>query len=212
MTALIALRTEITKGLDLNVNINAYDNKYNAPNGEPQSIDGMIGFAVREGPIYAGRKSDGTFGYQDNYSPEAWLSGDSFIKNINRNVNASAQLQWATPVKGLNVSGKAGVNYWTKYDKAYRAETYFDETKTIGPSALNIWTANNTYTTLEALGTYEKQISNHSFKVLLGSSLEQSANRSLDGYLNTFPNNNLHELTSGDKSTELMIATFQNIV
>ena len=71
MTALFTMKSEIAKGLMLNLNINAYNNKYNAPNGEPQSIDGMIGYAVRQGPIYAGQKSDGSFGYQDNYSPEA---------------------------------------------------------------------------------------------------------------------------------------------
>ena len=49
----------------LNLNINAYNNKYNAPNGEPQSIDGMIGYAVRQGPIYAGQK----FGWK------FWISG-----------------------------------------------------------------------------------------------------------------------------------------
>lgn len=54
MTALFTMKSEIAKGLMLNLNINAYNNKYNAPNGEPQSIDGMIGYAVRQGPIYAG--------------------------------------------------------------------------------------------------------------------------------------------------------------
>jgi hypothetical protein len=63
----VTMKSEIAKGLMLNLNINAYNNKYNAPNGEPQSIDGMIGYAVRQGPIYAGQKSDGSFGYQDNY-------------------------------------------------------------------------------------------------------------------------------------------------
>lgn len=201
LTALIALKTEIGKGLSLGFNINAYNNRYSAPNGEPQSIDGMIGYTIRQGPIYAGQKSDGTFGYQDNYSPQAWLSGESFVKNINRNISASAQLQWDTPVDGLSFSGKGGVNYWTKYDKAYRAETFFDESKTVGPSTLNIWTANNTYTTLEALGTYEKQLGSHFLKILGGTSLEQSKNQGLEGYRNTFPNNNLHELGSGDKST-----------
>ena len=38
---------------------------------------------------------------------------------------------------------------WTKYDKAYRADTYFDDSKTVGPATLNVWTANNTYTTFE---------------------------------------------------------------
>jgi len=147
MTALFTMKSEIAKGLTLNLNINAYNNKYNAPNGEPQSIDGMIGYAVRQGPIYAGQKSDGSFGYQDNYSPEAWLASESFVQNINRNISASGQLKWDTPVEGLSFIGKAGVNYWTKYDKAYRADTYFDESKTVGPASLNVWTANNTYTT-----------------------------------------------------------------
>ena len=189
MTALFSMKSEIAKGLTLNLNINAYNNKYNAPNGEPQSIDGMIGYTVRQGPIYAGKKTDGSFGYQDNYSPEAWLASESFIQNINRNISASGQLKWDTPVEGLSFIGKAGVNYWTKYDKAYRADTYFDETKTVGPATLNVWTANNTYTTFEALATYEKQIKNHSFKLLAGTSVEQSANRGLEGYRNTFPNN-----------------------
>ncbi|MBK5722276.1 TonB-dependent receptor [Dysgonomonas sp. Marseille-P4677] len=201
MTALVALKTELGNGLSLNLNLNAYNNRYVAPNGEPQSIDQIIGYAVRQGPIYAGQKSDGSFGYQDNYSPQAWLAGESFVKNINRNISTSAQLQWTTPIKGLSFSGRAGVNYWTKYDKAYRAETYFDKSKTVGPSALNIWSANNTYTTLEALSTYEFQLGGHSFKLLGGTSLEQSTNQGLEGYRNTFPNNNLHELGSGDKAT-----------
>ncbi len=201
MTALFTMKSEIAKGLTLNLNINAYNNKYNAPNGEPQSIDGMIGYAVRQGPIYAGQKSDGSFGYQDNYSPEAWLASESFVQNINRNISASGQLKWDTPIEGLSFIGKAGVNYWTKYDKAYRADTYFDESKTVGPASLNVWTANNTYTTFEALATYEKRIKDHSFKLLAGTSVEQSANRGLEGYRNTFPNNYLYELGSGDKAT-----------
>lgn len=201
LTALFSMKSELSKCLHLNLNINAYNNKYNAPNGEPQSIDGMIGYAVREGAIYAGRKSDGSFGYQDNYSPEAWLNSESFVKNISRNVSASTQLTWDTPIKGLSIIGKAGVTYWTKYDKAYRAETYFDANKTIGPSTLSIWTANNTYTTFEALATYEKQIKKHYFKLLAGTSVEQSSNKGLEGSRNTFPNNYLYELGSGDGST-----------
>ena len=201
MTALFTMKSEIAKGLTLHLNINAYNNKYDAPNGEPQSIDGMIGYAVRQGPVYAGRKSDGSFGYQDNYSPEAWLASESFVQNISRNISASSQLKWNTSVEGLSFIGKAGVNYWTKYDKSYRADTYFDESKTVGPASLNVWTANNTYTTFEALATYEKQIKNHSFKLLAGTSVEQSSNRGLEGYRNTFPNNYLYELGSGDKAT-----------
>ena len=49
----------------------------------------MIGYAVRQGPIYAGQKSDGSFGYQDNYSPEAWLASESFVQNVSRNISAA---------------------------------------------------------------------------------------------------------------------------
>lgn len=209
MTALFSLQSQLSRALQLNLNINAYNNRYNAPNGEPQSIDGMIGYAVREASIYAGQKSDGSFGYQDNYSPEAWLAGESFVQNISRNVSASGQLKWTTPIEGLSLTGKAGVNYWTKYDKAYRAETYFDDSKTVGPSTLSIWTANNTYTTLEALLNYEKQIQKHSIKILAGTSVEQSVNRGLEGYRNTFPNNFLYELGSGDASTATNNSTLE---
>lgn len=152
MTALFSLQSQLTKSLQLNLSVNAFNNKYKAPNGEPQSIDGMIGYSVREAPIYAGAKSDGTFGYQDNYSPEAWLAGESFVENINRNISASVQLKWTTPIDGLSFTGKAGANYWTKYNKAYRAKTYFDESKTVGPSTLSVGTANNTYTTIRSFG------------------------------------------------------------
>lgn len=200
-TGLFTLKSEIAKGLTLNINMNAYGQIYNAPLGESQSIDGMIGYAVREGPIYAGRKSDGTFGYQDNYSPEAWLAGESFLKNDSKKVNASGQLTWSTPVEGLSFSGKAGLSYYTTYDKTFRAETYFDKSKTVGPATLNIYSCNNLYTTYEALANYTKTFGSHAFKLLAGASAEESVDKNLEGSRNTFPNNHLHELGSGDAST-----------
>ena len=201
MTAIFSLQTKLTNRLSLNLNINAYNNNYDAPYSG-QTIDQMIGYSVREPNNIPGQKTDGSFGYQDNYSPEAWLAGESFIQYINRNVSASGQLKWDTPIDGLSISGKAGVNYWTKHDKEFMAETYFDDTKTVGPASLSVHSANNTYTTFEALVNYEKVFKEaHSLKVLAGTSVEQTANRWLDGYRNTFPNNFLYELGAGDAST-----------
>jgi TonB-linked SusC/RagA family outer membrane protein len=201
ITALFNLQSELFKGLTLNFNVNGYNNNYNAPNGEPQSIDGIIGYSVREAPIYAGQKSDGTFGYQDNYSPEAWLASESFVQNISRNVSSSLKLTWQTPIRGLSFVGKLGVNYWTKYNKSYRAETTFDESKTISPNSLSITSDNNTYTDLEFLANYDRSFGLHDIKVLIGASAEQSDYRELYGNRNTFPNNYLYELSSGDAST-----------
>ena len=201
MTALLSLKSQIAKNLTLNVNLNAYNNNYNAPNGEPQSIDGIIGYAVRETPLYAGKKSDGTFGYQDNYSPEGWLASESFIQNNGRNFSGAALLKWDTPIKGLSLIGKIGANFYSSYNKSYRAKVQFDKNKSIGPNSLSVSSSNNTYTTMEAMATYEKQIKDHAFKVLVGTSVEQSSNKSLNGGRNTFPNNYLYELSSGDTST-----------
>lgn len=74
MTATFSLQTQLTNRLLLNININAYNNNYDAPYGQ-QNIDQMIGYSVREPNTIPGQKSDGSFGYQDNYSPEAWLAG-----------------------------------------------------------------------------------------------------------------------------------------
>lgn len=200
-TGLFTLRSEIAKGLTLNLNMNAYGQVYKAPLGEPGSIDGMIGYAVRQGPIYAGRKSDGSFGYQDNYSPEAWMASQSFIDNNSKKVSASGQLHWDTPIEGLSFSGKAGLSYYTTYDKTFRAETYFDDSKTVGPASLKIYSANNMYTYYEALANYSKQFGLHSFKLLAGASAEESDDRNVEGSRNTFPNNYLHELGSGDVAT-----------
>ncbi|MCW0483029.1 TonB-dependent receptor [Gaoshiqia sediminis] len=194
-------KSNLLESLTLDTHLNAYTNLYKAPNGEPQSIDGMIGYAVREGPIYAGQKSDGSFGYQDSYSPEAWLASESFVKNNEVNITGTMQLTWATPVKGLSVSGKTGITYNTDYNKSYRAKTYFDASKTVGPATLSVVSGNNTYKTFEGLVKYEKQLDSHTFNLLAGSSFEEYKENYLTGYRNTFPNNYLYELASGAASS-----------
>lgn len=194
-------KSELLETLQLESHLNAYTNTYKAPNGEPQSIDGMIGYAVREGPIYAGQKSDGSFGYQDNYSPEAWLAGESFIKDNDVNITGIISLTWTTPVKGLSLGGKTGITYHTDYNKSYRAKTFFDESKTVGPAALSVTSGNNTYKTFEATAVYDKQIGKHTVRFLAGSSFEDYKENYLTGYRNTFPNNYLYELASGSASS-----------
>ncbi|HOF56240.1 MAG TPA: TonB-dependent receptor [Prolixibacteraceae bacterium] len=194
-------KSKLLESLTLDTHLNSYTNLYKAPNGEPQSIDGIIGYAVRQGPIYAGHKSDGSFGYQDSYSPEAWLASESFVKNNVVNITGTVQFSWATPIKGLSVSGKTGITYNTNYNKAYRAKTYFDDSKTVGPATLSVVSGNNTYKAFEGLVKYEKQLASHSINILAGSTFDEYKENYLTGYRNTFPNNYLYELTSGAASS-----------
>ena len=203
-TGLFTLKSELAKGLSFNMSINAYINDYDAPYSNAtnaESIDAMMNFAVREGPIYAGQKTDGSFGYQDNYSPEAWLAGDSFYQSQSSNIAVSGQLLWETPVEGLSFSGKAGLDYFSGYYKTFGAETYFDENKTVGPSKLSIKWDNNFYRIYEALARYNRTFGQHDLGILLGASAEETTYKSIDGARNTFPKNTLHELVSGDAST-----------
>lgn len=201
LTGLFSLDSKLKYGLSLGLNLNAYRNIYDAPIGEPQSIDGMIGYTVREAPIYAGRKSDGSFGYQDNYSPEAWLAGDSFTKSTSTYVAGNVRLRWETPIDGLSLQGKMGASYYTNYYKGYRAETYFDEHKTIGPTTLSISDNNNTYSNVEVLLQYMKSFGKHNLNILGGYSFESWNDKYLQGSRNTFPTTSLSELVSGDAST-----------
>jgi TonB-linked SusC/RagA family outer membrane protein len=200
-TGLFTMKSVLTEGLTFNMSLNAYANNYKAPNSSERDINGIIGFSVREGPIYAGRKSDGTFGYQDNYSPEAWLASESFYQSLSSNIAASGQLTWDTPIEGFSLSGKMGLNYYTGYYKSFWAETVFDENKTVGPATLDITSENNLYKIFELLARYNKNLGKHQIGFLAGSSIEEANNRSLNGGRNTFPNNNLYELEAGSAST-----------
>jgi TonB-linked SusC/RagA family outer membrane protein len=104
-------------------------------------------------------------------------------------------------LEGLSLTGKMGGNYYTAYNKTYNANTYFDATKTVGPANLNVYSANNTYTDVEAYAKYDREFGKHTINALLGTSAERTKNNNLNGYRNTFPNNYLYELSSGDAST-----------
>ncbi|WP_197062245.1 SusC/RagA family TonB-linked outer membrane protein [Flavobacterium rivuli] len=187
--------SKIKENLTLKVNLMGYTSETNEPIQSEGDMMSIIGYAVREGPIYAGRKSDGTYGYQDNYSPEAWVDSNSFKKGTNKNFLGSGELAWQ-PIEGLTLSGKAGYNLFSFYDKNYLAEVQFDQYKTIGPNNLNVYSGQGTQVTLQALATYTKTIKDHSFTLLGGASQEKYSDWSLNGYRRNFPNNLLSELNA----------------
>lgn len=173
---------------------------YTAENHSPRQYDGgmnsMINFAVREGPIYAGLKSDGTYGYQDNYSPEAWLSSNSFYKGTNKYFLGSGELIWEI-IPGLNLSGKAGYNTWSYYNKDYASDFQFNANKYVGPNNLSVSSGQGEQITLQSLLTYTKAIQNHTFTVLVGTSQERYNDSYITGYRKSFPTALLYELNAG---------------
>jgi TonB-linked SusC/RagA family outer membrane protein len=193
---LLNFDSKLKDNLTLKVNLSGNS----AVTDEPRQYDGemmsMIGFAVREGPIYAGRKSDGTYGYQDNFSPEAWLDSKSFVKRKSKYFLGGVELAWEI-IPGLTISGKAGYNY-TNYTKdSYAASFVFDQFKTVGPSHLTVNSGENGLLTLQSLVQYNKKIQQHHFNILAGFSQEEYRDDSTIAFRDRFPNNALYEINAG---------------
>ncbi len=201
-SAVVNLMAKLFPKLTLSLNNNVYVNHYRAPRGTPGDIDGMIGFSVRHPPTMADKRSDGTYGYQENYGPMAWLATNSHTLNRNFNLNSNAQLAWETPVTGLSLLGRLGVRYRTNYNKDYMAIAYFDDNKSVGPNSLNVNSGQNTFTSLEALATYNRDFGKHSVSALAGTSREMYSGMSINGYRRDFPNDSLYELDAGTQSTQ----------
>jgi len=171
-----------------------------ATTDEPRQYAGemmsMVGFAVREGPVYAGKRSDGTYGYQDNYGPEAWMSSNSFVKRKNKYFLGGTELIWEI-IKGLTLSGKAGYNYTSYTNTSYAADFTFDANKTVGPNNLTIQSGDNSLLTLQSLARYNGKVREHEFSMLAGYSQEQYQESWIQGYRQNFPNNLLYTLNAG---------------
>lgn len=186
---------------NLNLKVNLSGNSANTD--EPRQYDGemtsMIAFAVRQGPIFAGRKSDGTYGYQDNFSPEAWLASNSFVNRKNKYFLGGVELSWEL-IKGLRLSGKAGYNYTNYTNNSYAASFVFDPFKTVGPSNLSVGSGASSLLTLQSLLQYEKTVKRHKLNLLGGFSQEEFREDWTTAYRDRFPNNELFELNAGASS------------
>jgi TonB-dependent starch-binding outer membrane protein SusC len=186
---------QLTNNLKLNANIGGYVSNTMEPRSN-DSMTSMIGYAVREGSIYAGRKSDGTYGYQDNYCPEGWMDSNSFTNNKSNMFMGGAELEWS-PLKDFSVSGKAGYKYYNYYNKDYVSELVYDANKTYTPNSLTVSNGWNSLVTLQLIAKYNKTIKDHKFNILGGISQEEYQSNWGSSYRQDFPNDELYELNAG---------------
>jgi TonB-linked SusC/RagA family outer membrane protein len=205
---------QVTNTLHLKADLGGYA----AVQKEPRGSDGlnfMIGMATREPAIFAGRKSDGTYGYQDNYCPEGWLDSPSFANNKNNQFMGGVELEW-NPLKNFFISGKAGYKYFNYYDKDYVSELVYDQYKTYSPNSLTVSNGWNSLITLQALARYSYDTAGHKFNVLGGISQEEYKGDWGSGFRKVFPNDELFELdaasttgmTASGSGTEWALRSF----
>lgn len=187
---------KLSDNLMLKVSLAGYAAAQTSPRQYEGGMNRMINYALREGPVYAGLKSDGTYGYQDNYGHEAWLASGAFYKGNNKYFLGSSELIWQ-PLKGLSLSGKAGYNFWDYYNKDYAADFQFDANKYVGPNNLTITAGQGAQLTLQALATYNYTVKEHAFTVLAGASQEKYSDNYLTAFRKDFPTALLYELNAG---------------
>ncbi|MBL7700048.1 MAG: TonB-dependent receptor [Chitinophagaceae bacterium] len=197
---LLNFDSRIKDNLLLRVNLSGYDATTNEPRHSGGDVTDIIAAAVRQPSIYAGRKSDGTYGHQDNYSPEAWLASESFSKNKNKMFLGGAELIWEV-IQGLSLSGKVGYNYSNSQFRSFTSTMEFDPVSSLGPNSLSVGNAEGSIVTLQSLLQYAKKLGEHNFNVLAGFSQESSRDRFQTGYRSDFPNNLLFELNAGASSS-----------
>lgn len=193
--------SKVASKLDLKVNLNGYSQNTDEPRASYGDVQSIIGYAVREAPVYAGKKSDGTYGYQDDYSPEAWLASESFTNKKAKNLLGAMELSWEI-IKGLTLSGKAGYKYYTWTDQWFQSTFKFDESKTVSPNKLSVSSGDNSLVTLQSLLQYTKTIEKHSFTVLAGFSQEEYREDWTTAYRDNFANNELYELNAGSSKNQ----------
>ena len=190
--------SKISEKLKLKVDLKGYSRNRDEPRSTGD-MNAMIGFAVREPNTYAGKKSDGTWGYQDDYAPEAWMSSESFSNYKSKNFLGGMELAWEL-MKGLTVSGKAGYKYYNWTDQWYQSTFKFNDSKTYGPNKLEVSSGDNSLLTLQALVQYTKTIEKHNISVLGGYSQEAYREDRITASRDNFPNNALYELNAGSAS------------
>lgn len=196
---LLNFDSKIKDNLTLKVNLSGNTAGTNEPRQSSGEMTSMIGYAVREGPVYAGKKSDGTYGYQDNYSPEAWMDSKSFVNRKNKYFLGGTELLWEL-FKGFTLSGKAGYNYTNYSNTSYASDFIFDANKTVGPNNLTASSGDNSLLTLQSLARYTQKMGKHDFSVLAGYSQEQYKENWISGYRQNFPNNSLYTLNAGSST------------
>lgn len=188
--------TRIKDNLNLKTSILGFSQFQTQPQSNAAGIGGIIGFAVREPNTIAGLKSDGTYGRQDFYSPEAWLASEGFNNFRAKNFYGNTTLSWDI-IPGLNLSGTAGYHYYTSVNTTYVADINIDKTTYVGPNSLNVGNVDGNEVTLNAILKYVKSFGKHNFSILGGYSQETHRDNYTRAFRDKFPNNLLYQIDAG---------------
>jgi TonB-linked SusC/RagA family outer membrane protein len=160
--------------------------------------DGIIRNALRYPSVYATKLSNGDYGVGPELggTPIAWMESPSFYEEPAWRFTGNVNVEYK-PIKDLVLTAIGGYNFGQTETKLYRSTMRLNDNVMMGPSSLEQEEMRTLYETLQATMDYRKNISSHSFGVLLGYSFEKQEYRNMRGYRDKFPGNDLPYLDAG---------------
>ena len=202
--ARLNLNAKITKDLSMGIRLNGMASDRHEPS-TPGSLDsggyaGIMLAALRYPGLLPSYMSDGSngVGLKGSGTPVAWAEKcASFYRQDFDKFGGNVDLTYK-PIKGLTIKGIGGYKYSLQHVRHYRSEFATADGRTNGPSSLTDDMYRTVYKTFQATADYNTTIAKkHTIDVLVGYTWEDENQRSVGGYRQKFPSNDVPYLTAG---------------
>ena len=202
--ARLNLNAKITKDLSMGIRLNGMASDRHEPS-TPGSLDsggyaGIMLAALRYPGLLPSYMSDGSngVGLKGSGTPVAWAEKcASFYRQDFDKFGGNVDLTYK-PIKGLTIKGIGGYKYSLQHVRHYRSEFATADGRNNGPSSLTDDMYRTVYKTFQATADYNTTIAKkHAIDVLVGYTWEDENQRSVGGYRQKFPSNDVPYLTAG---------------
>ena len=202
--ARLNLNAKITKDLSMGIRLNGMASDRHEPS-TPGSLDsggyaGIMLAALRYPGLLPSYMSDGSngVGLKGSGTPVAWAEKcASFYRQDFDKFGGNIDLTYK-PIKGLTIKGIGGYKYSLQHVRHYRSEFATADGRSNGPSSLTDDMYRTVYKTFQATADYNTTIAKkHAIDVLVGYTWEDENQRSVGGYRQKFPSNDVPYLTAG---------------
>ena len=198
------LNAKITKDLSMGIRLNGMASDRHEPS-TPGQLDtagyaGIMLAALRYPGLLPSYMSDGSNGngLKGSGTPVAWVEKcASFYRQDFDKFGGNLDLTYK-PIKGLTLKGIGGYKYSLQHVRNYRSEFVTASGRNNGPSSLSDDMYRTVYKTFQATADYNTTIAKkHAIDVLVGYTWEDENQRSVGGYRQNFPSNDVPYLTAG---------------
>lgn len=198
------LTSKLRENLKLNTNLFANQFKGRQP-GQGGSTTGS-GYAratrgaMRLNNTIIGIRDDGYYGHMETvHYADLW--SPSFYKDNSLYLYGAVGMDWEV-LKNLTITGKLAYTDNSLETKDFTADFAVSPMLRISPNSLTeSWSKGNSLTAL-SLVNYVKTIGNHNFNLLGGFEQSENFSKSLSGFRNQFPTNDLPELNVGSVAAQ----------